>query len=184
MCYGRLLTEGTYTSSWSPTFPPFPLSGNNHLLRTSPRAKRDWSLGRIFKRYHMPPAPPAAQSLGISFQWGRGSECTGYTSASTDHLEIFQMLLGNTQKVKLFICRMLFICFFEILNPGGPLIDMIFFFWLLCQRHKGFKLIHNKHLYFFQLNPLCCDPSARSGPQKLIRKLWEGPPWKSSSQSH
>lgn len=70
------------------------------------------------------------------------------------------MLLGNTQKVKLFICRKLFICVFEILNPGGPLISMIFFFFLLlCQRHKGFKLIHNKHLYFFHLNPWCCDPS-------------------------
>lgn len=53
-------------------------------------------------------------------------------------LEIFQMLLGDTQRVKLFICSKLFICVFEILNPGGPLISMIiiFFFRLLYQRHK------------------------------------------------
>lgn len=41
-------------------------------------------------------------------------------------LEIFQMLRGDTQRVKLFICSKLFICVFKILNPGGPLISIIF----------------------------------------------------------
>lgn len=35
------------------------------------------------------------------------------------------MLLGNTQRVQLFISNKVFIYVFELLNPGGPLISMI-----------------------------------------------------------
>lgn len=88
-------------------------------------------------------------------------------------LEIFQMLLGDTQRVKLFICSKLFICVFEILNPGGPLISMIIFFLgYFIRGIKGFQLIPNKHLYFFHFNTSCCDPSvskpATSGSLELL----------------
>lgn len=60
---------------------------------------------------------------------------------------------GNAQRMKLFICSKLFICVFEILNPGGPLINMIFvLFCYFVRSIKGFMLIHNKHLYFFHFN--------------------------------
>lgn len=80
----------------------------------------------------------------------------------------FSYASENAQRVKLFICSELFICVFEILNPGGPLISMIFFCcYYFVRGIKGFKLIYNKHLYFFYFYLWCCDPSvcypARSG---------------------
>lgn len=85
-------------------------------------------------------------------------------------LENFQMLLRDPQRVPLFIFSKLFIFVFEISNPGGPFFSMTFlfcfvlfwfFFFLgyLVRSITGYKLIHNKYLSIFHLDPLCCDPS-------------------------
>lgn len=63
--------------------------------------------------------------------------CTGYTSPFSGSLEIFELLLGDTQRVQLFICSKLFMCGFEILNPKGPLSSMSPFQASLLEEQKG-----------------------------------------------
>lgn len=54
---------------------------------------------------------------------------------------------------------------------------IIFFLGYFIRGIKGFQLIHNKHLYFFHFNTLCCDPSvskpATSRSLELLGIIWE-----------
>lgn len=71
--------------------------------------------------------PSRAQSVSIAFHGGRGLGCTGYTSPSTDPLEIFPMLLRMPKGSSYLSVVSYLSVFFEILNPGGPVISIIFF---------------------------------------------------------
>lgn len=76
------------------------------------------------------------------------------------------MLLRDPQRVMLFIFSKLFIFVFEISNPGGPFFSMNFFLFCFVlflgyfvRSITGYKLIRNKYLSIFHLDPLCCDTS-------------------------
>lgn len=97
-------------------------------------------------------------------------------------LEKFQMLLRDPQRVTLFIFSKLFNFVFEISNPGGPLFSMTFLFCLVLvffflgyfvRSITGYKLIHNKYLSIFHLDPLCCVPSV----SKLARSEFSTSVW-------
>lgn len=164
-CYHRLLPNA---HSWSllnliPTQSP----------REHPPAKDfpqnlDWSLGGNLNGSILPLQQSSPQALLPS---GVGDQVYWLHTLFIDSLllENFQMLLRDPQRVTLFIFSKLFIFVFEISNPGGPLFSMTFFFLnfvLFCfvlgyfvRSITGYKLIHNKYLSIFHLDPLCCDPS-------------------------
>lgn len=112
----------------------------------------------------LPPSSPIRRHC-LPVEWE--IRCTGYTLLTESLLlENFQMLLKDPQRVTLFIFSKLFIFVFEISNPGGPFFSMTFFI-LFCfvflgyfvRSITGYKLIQNKYLSIFFLDPLCCDPS-------------------------
>lgn len=140
MFYPWLLTKATNTSSRPPNFSPPVYPDDSHLLRTFSRAEKAWYLGGNLNGSVLllqQPNPWTLLSSGLG-DWGVP---VTHPLLQTPW-KFFQCFWEIPKRVKLFICSKLFICVFEILNPGGPLISMIFFRYIV-RGIKGSQLIIN-----------------------------------------
>ena len=160
VCDGQLLTKATRPSSWPSTFPFTPPAREQAPAKDIPRAKRDWHLGGNLNGSILPfqqPNPWAFLSGGV----GGGGVLVTHPLLQTPW-KIFRCFWEIPKRWS-YLSIVSYLSVFLKYETREVLWSVIFFFFFLVtylvRGIKGFMLIHNKHLYFFHLNPLCCDLS-------------------------